>query len=230
MATMEPPTPVRANPAGLRTSLNETDTNPIETNDRSVPSQDRVTRADTTSQESATGAETAGRSDIDQLSNMIQDRLEDRNRLKNIIVIGVLEGYDDEFEVRRLLTQMGFPRMISEIEKRPHRLGTYKYGRNRPLKVEFRSERPVEHLMRFRKSIMDTEDYCYCFINRDLNKRDREIERINRINSKRNNTGSGDHPPAGGNGGGGRHGGAGNGATGGGRGGNGGVRDGTHQQ
>ena len=108
----------------------------------------------------------------------VNERMEDIQRKKNIILIGIHENpnTDDMAYVREMFRQMERPHLCSQIEKQPTRLGTRIYNSSRPraLKVELSSPRAVNEIIDVKKYIMWTQDFFNVFINRDLSREDRK--------------------------------------------------------
>ena len=135
---------------------------------------------------------------VHQETNVILETIEDKKRKKNLIVIGMEEGYDDQELVIDMFRQLECNQAIQDIVSYPTRLGTAKWGRRRPMKVELRTERAVEYIINNKKWLKQTRDYFRVYINRDLNRQDRIKERDDRLKNKRNgNSGAEDSLPGG---------------------------------
>ena len=116
---------------------------------------------------------------------ILKQMFEDSKRKKNIIIIGMREGYDDCMLVEDMLKQMGCWRAIRDICRDPIRLGVARRGKKRPIKVEFRDEEAVEFIIR-NKTTLKYTGFCTIYINRDLSYEERERERENRRRNGRN--------------------------------------------
>ena len=129
--------------------------------------------------------------------------IEDSRRKKNIIILGMDEGYDERVQVEGMLREIECGSTISAISARPIRLGVSRRGRNRPIKVEFNDERAVKFIMDRKWNVRHTENFYNLFINRDLCKHDREQEKASRRQNRasRNSSGAGEANPNGGRGG-----------------------------
>ena len=135
---------------------------------------------------------------LHQETNIILETLEDKKRKKNLIVIGMEERYDDLECVKEMLHQLGCDQVIRDIVGYPTRLGTAKWGRRRPIKVELRTERAVDYVIENKKWLKQTRDFFRVYINRDLNRQDRIKERDERLKNRGNgNSGAEDALPGG---------------------------------
>ena len=144
------------------------------------------------------GTETYARSDNANVGTVTRDvvreimrqeaprMIEDTRRKKNIIILGMDEGYDERGQVEDMLSAIGCGGKISAISARPIRLGVSRRGRNRPIKVEFNDERAVDFIIERKWNVRHTENFCYLFINRDLCKSDREKEKLARRQNRAN--------------------------------------------
>ena len=121
---------------------------------------------------------------LHQETNIILETLEDKKRKKNLIVIGMEEGYDDLESVKVMLHQLGCDQVIRDIVGYPTRLGTAKWGRRRPIKIELRTERAVDYVIENKKWLKQTRDFFRVYINRDLNRQDRMKERDDRLRNR----------------------------------------------
>ena len=115
-------------------------------------------------------------------------RIEDARRKKNIIIIGMAEGYDEREQVKDMLEALDCRGTIRAIIGRPTRLGAIRRERKRLLKVEFNDERAVEYIMERRWNLKFTEYFYSVYINRDLCKHDREKEKEERRQKKASRT------------------------------------------
>ena len=122
-----------------------------------------------------------------EAATIVMEKLEDKMRKRNIIIIGMEEGLDDMELTRGMFMQMGCEQVIQDIDSNPTRLGTGRIGRNRPLKIEFRAERAVNFVIANKKELMWSNNYYNVYINRDLCKQERERERNSRRGVARNN-------------------------------------------
>ena len=95
------------------------------------------------------------------------------------------ESTEDIQHVREMLYQLGKPHLCAQIERQPTRLGNPRNNKDRPMKVEFKSERAVQELIHTKKDLMYTSNFFKIFINNDLSKDEREKER-NERRGKRN--------------------------------------------
>ena len=119
---------------------------------------------------------------------IINDRIEDSRRKKNIIILGMIEGYDERLQVEDMLEALGCRGTISAISGRPIRLGAIRRGRNRPIKVEFNDEQAVDYIIEKKWELRYTDDFYNLFINRDLCKYDREKEKETRRQNRASRT------------------------------------------
>ena len=122
-----------------------------------------------------------------ETERIIQETLEERMRKKNIIIIGMDEGFDDMKLVRKMLEEIGCSRAIRDIDRYPTRLGSFRAGRRRPLKVEFNTEMAVDHIMKYKKELKGSMNFYSIFINRDLCRQERERQRDLRRGIPNNN-------------------------------------------
>ena len=116
---------------------------------------------------------------IDQsviIADKVQERLDDINRKKNIIVTGMSEDNDDDNMIREMFRVMGCENMLRDVVSAPTRLGA-RGRKNRAIKIEMRNELAVDRIMECKTYLKDrNENFYLVYINRDLSKSDRDKE------------------------------------------------------
>ena len=117
--------------------------------------------------------------------NQVKVTLEDLARKKNIILTGLNEGPYDLDNVYQMLEEIGFGRATRHIV-RVTRLGTFRGGRKRPVKVEFDSEKCAKDILFYSKRLYHTENFYAVYINKDLSREEREKEKRERLAKKGN--------------------------------------------
>ena len=129
--------------------------------------------------------------DLEHLIQTVKDRTDERVRQtieelarpKNIIISNLTENEDLNWLLKETLCLIGCGHHTRDIVK-ANRLGAAKYGRPRPVKVEFHDEQTVEEIINHKKVLADTENFYRVSINRDLNKENREREKAERLRRK----------------------------------------------
>ena len=94
-----------------------------------------------------------------KVNEKINERMEDLQRKKNVIIMGLTEDVDCMLLVEQMLREMGLGHLIQQIEFYPTRLGISRAGKFRPIKVGFRTEKAVEDILDRKMELIYSQNF-----------------------------------------------------------------------